>query len=293
MTVSRPAGQLATEGLCVVTGATRGIGLAAATALAARGARVVLVGRDAARLSAARDAVRRAAPPAAQVETLLADLATAAGAASVVHAMQARGEPIDVLLNNAGAIYPSREVTADGVERTFALNHLAPFRVTLGLADLLHAAPAARVVTVSSEAHRVAGKEPADWQSERGYSQMTAYGRSKLANILFTAELARRLHGSRVTANCFHPGVVRTEFAGGTSGLVALAFAIARPFMRSAERGAATGVWLATSPDVAGMSGLYFTDERARQPSSDALDVTLAGSLWRTSESLTGLTLTG
>ena len=201
-----------------MTGATRGIGLAAARALAAQGARIVLVGRDARRLGAASEAVHRAsahgmAPP----QALLADLATADGAAQVVRAMQARGEPVDVLLNNAGAIYPSREVTADGVERTFALNHLAPFRVTLGLADLLHAAPAARVVTVSSEAHRVAGKEPADWQSERGYSQMTAYGRSKLANILFTAELARRLHGSRVTANCFHPGVVRTEFAGGTS----------------------------------------------------------------------------
>ena len=287
----QPDRAAAREPLCIVTGATRGIGLAAATALAATGARVVLVGRDAARLSSARDAVFRAATRGAAVDTLRADLATAEGAADVVRILQARGEPIDVLLNNAGAIYPSREVTVDGVERTFALNHLAPFRVTLGLAGLLRAAPAARVVTVSSEAHRVAGNDRADWQSERGYRQMTAYGRSKLANILFTTELARRMRDTRVTANCFHPGVVRTEFAGGTSGLIALAFAIARPFMRSAAKGAATGVWLATSPEVAGVSGGYFQDERQRQPSADARDDALAASLWQVSESLTGLRL--
>lgn len=276
---------------CVVTGATRGIGLAAAVALAQRGARLVLVGRDPARLEAARAEVARHAVRGAAPEVVLADLATAAGADTVVATLGARGEPVDVLLNNAGAIYPIRHTTVDGIERTFALNHLAPFRLTLGIAPLLRAARAARVVTVSSEAHRVVRRDVDDWQSERRFTPMLAYGRSKLANILFTAELARRLDGTRITTSCFHPGVVKTEFAGGTRGLLALAFAISRPFMRSPERGAATGVWLASAPEAAETSGRYFVDERPRRPSPAALDAGLAGSLWAASEALTGLTL--
>jgi NAD(P)-dependent dehydrogenase (short-subunit alcohol dehydrogenase family) len=277
--------------LCVVTGATRGIGLAVAQALAARGARVVLVGRDAGRLEAARAEVGRHAAPEQEPLTYLADLATAAGAESTVQALVQRGTPVDVLFNNAGAIFPTYERTADGIERTFALDHLAPFRLTLGLAGLLRAATAARVVTVSSDAHRAAVRNLGDWQSERRYTPMLAYARSKLANILFTSALARRLQGTALTANCFHPGVVRTEFAGGTRGALRLAFALYRPFMRTAEQGAATGVYLAASPAVAGTSGRYFVDERPRTPSRAALDVALAESLWRTSEDLTGLTL--
>jgi NAD(P)-dependent dehydrogenase (short-subunit alcohol dehydrogenase family) len=276
---------------CVVTGATRGIGLAAASALAARGARVVLVGRDAGRLQAARAAVASRTEDNRAPDTVLADLATAAGVETVVTALAARGEPVDVLLNNAGAIYPVREQTADGIERTFALNHLAPYRLTIGIAPLLRAAKAARVITVASEAHRFAGTDLEDWQSERAYSPMVVYGRSKLANILFTAELARRLEGSGIATSCFHPGVVKTEFAGGTRGLLAMVFALARPFMRSPERGAATGVYLASSPDVAGTSGLYYVDERPRTPSPAALDHRLAESLWETSEALTGISL--
>ncbi len=275
---------------CVVTGATRGIGLAAAEALAARGARVLLVGRDAGRLEAARASVARRADVGREPLVQLADLATAGGVQGVVHALVQRGAPVDVLFNNAGAIYPQRELTTDGVERTFALNHLAPFRLTLGVLDLLRASTAARVVTVASEAHRAA-RNPGDWQSARRYTPMLAYARSKLANILFTAELARRLQGSSISANCFHPGVVRTEWSSGNTGLLRLLFAAYRPFMRTAEQGAATGVYLATSPHVAGTSGHYFVDEHPRTPSRAALDLSLAESLWHTSETLTGATL--
>jgi NAD(P)-dependent dehydrogenase (short-subunit alcohol dehydrogenase family) len=276
---------------CVVTGATRGIGLAAAQALAALGASVTLVGRDGTRLEAARAMVKGHAHEGQWPTTILADLATASGAACVTDALVRAGTPIDVLLNNAGAIFPERTVTVDGIERTFALNHLAPYRLTLGIMPLLRAAPGARVVTVSSDAHRAARRHVDDWQSEQGYTAMLAYGRSKLANILFTAELARRLGDSPITTSCCHPGVVRTEFSGGTRGLLRAVFALARPFMRSPAHGAATGVYLASSPDVSGMTGLYFVDERVKRPSAAARDPALAQSLWRTSEVLTGIRL--
>lgn len=290
MALERPAGMAGRR--CVVTGATRGIGLAAATALARLGAAVVLVGRDAGRLEGARRTVRDAGGPAGAPPpvTILADLATAAGAAAVVRTLRREGAPIDVLYNNAGAIFPARELTEDGIERTFALNHLAPFRLTQGLMPLLAAAPAPRVATVSSEAHRMAGPQADDWQSARGYQPMRAYGRSKLANILFTSELARRTAGTALTANCFHPGVVRTEFAADARGLLRLAFLLGRPFMRSADAGAATGVWLASEPGLSATSGLYFVDARPRRPSTAALDPALAGALWDTSVALVGAT---
>jgi NAD(P)-dependent dehydrogenase (short-subunit alcohol dehydrogenase family) len=276
---------------CVVTGATRGIGLATAEALAKRGARVMLVGRDRERLESATARVAshasEGAPPLAQ----LADLATRAGVSELGRVLHELNTPIDVLVNNAGAIYPEFGLTRDGVERTFALNHLAPFQLTLGVHDLLVRALAARVVTVSSEAHRVARPPYDDWQSATGYAPMRAYARSKLANILFTSALARRYQGTTVTANCYHPGVVRTEFAGGTRGPLRFAFTLIRPFMRSPAAGAATGVYLASSPDVGRVSGLYFVDEKARTPSAAARDEALAESLWHTSEELTGARL--
>jgi retinol dehydrogenase-12 len=271
---------------CVITGATRGIGLAAAEALAARGASLVLVGRDASRLATAGAAAHRAARGGTAPVTILADLATGAGVQHVVASLARDGTPIDVLYNNAGAIFPARALTQDGIERTFALNHLAPFELTMAVMPLLRAAPAARVITVASEAHRLTGRATEDWQSERGYSPMQAYGRSKLANILFTAELARHVADTPITANCFHPGVVRTEFAAGVGGLLRLAFTLARPFMRSAARGASTGVYLAASRDVAGMTGLYFIDDRPARPSTAARDPALARRLWAASEQL-------
>lgn len=272
---------------CVVTGATRGIGLATAEALAELGARVMLVGRDRERLDRATARVTShagEAPPLA----LLADLATRAGVSDLVHALNDLGTPIDVLVNNAGAIYPDYGVTPDGIERTFALNHLAAFQLTLGVHGLLVGALAARVVTVSSGAHRAARPPYDDWQSATRFAPMRAYARSKLANILFTSALARRYQGTTVTANCYHPGVVRTEFAGGTRGLLRFVFTLIRPFMRSPHAGAATGVYLASSPEVARVSGRYFVNGKPRTPSAAARNDALAESLWHTSEELTG-----
>lgn len=272
----------------VVTGATGGIGLALAHALAGHGFTVMLVGRDAARLEAARERVAPRGREAGAGAPLVAraDLATLAGMRNLVEALARHGTPIDALVNNAGAIYPERALTADGIERTFALNHIAPFVVTNGVLPLLRAAAQGRVVTVSSEAHRWAPRPYVDWQSAERYSANGAYGRSKLANILFTRALATRERASGVTANCFHPGVVRTGFGDGTSGWLKLMFALGRPFLRTPERGAATGVHLATAPALATVSGLYFADERPKRPSAAARDDTLAESLWSYSTTL-------
>ena len=277
---------------CVITGATGGLGLAMADALARRGARVMLIGRDVGRLerAAAQVASRVQAADAAPL-THLADLATAAGVAGLVRTLRELDIPIDVLMNNAGAIFPDYGVTIDGIERTFALNHLAAFHLTAGVFELLRCAPAARVITTSSDAHRAARPPYDDWQSATGYKPMRAYARSKLANVLFTTALARRLGTTSITANCFHPGVVRTQFSTGTRGLLRLVFTLGTPFMRSAERGAATGVYLASAPELAGMTGRYFVDERPKSPSAAARDERLADSLWRTSEQAAGVTL--
>jgi NAD(P)-dependent dehydrogenase (short-subunit alcohol dehydrogenase family) len=261
-----------------------------AEALALQGAEVTLVGRDAERLAAAERSVAEhaqqggALPP----RSILADLATEHGVESCVSALLARDLPIDVLMNNAGAIFPVRSLTADGLERTFALNHVAPFRLTLGVTTLLRRAPAARVITVASEAHRAVLHPVEDWQSERRYTPMGSYGRSKLANILFTRALAARHAGSTITANCFHPGVVRTEWSSGTRGPLRLFFVLARPFMRSTAQGASTGVYLATSPDVADVTGRYFARSSPRMPSVLGRDDALAERLWSTTAHLTG-----
>ena len=279
-----------TNRYCVVTGATRGIGLASAAALADRGARVMLVGRDARRLADAIDQVARRANAAGAPTPLshLADLSSKAGVDSLVNALTSANTPIDILLNNAGAFFPDRKTTVDGVERTFALNHLATFGVTVGVIQLLRRSEGARVITVSSRAHRAARSPYDDWQSAQRFTPMSAYARSKLANILFTKGLAKRLEGSTITANCFHPGVVRTGFAEDARGPVGLFFKLARPFMRTPERGAATGIYLATSNDVATVSGEYFADEKREDPSTAAKDEGLAESLWQESEELTG-----
>ncbi len=273
----------------VITGATRGIGLAAAEALAGRGLAVALVSRDPQRLATARLSVERHSTASGDAPIAIeADLSTAAGCATTVDVLTALGRPIDVLYHNAGAIFPQRTLTADGIEETFALNHMAPYRLTEGLLPLLRAAGAARVVTVSSEAHRVirSSRVARDWQGDDDWSPMQAYGRSKLANILFTRSLARRLADSAITANCFHPGVVDTGFAGGTRGFTRLLFAVAKPFMLSPERGAATGVWLATSPAVPETPGHYFRKERRVTPTGLAMDDGLAKDLEAVSRSL-------
>ncbi|MCY1017060.1 SDR family oxidoreductase [Pyxidicoccus sp. MSG2] len=274
--------------VCLITGASGGIGLEAAKALAGLGATVVLVGRDATRTEAAVSAVRAAAP-GAKVEWLKADLASLQSVRELAATFKARYPRLDVLLNNAGLILDNREVTGDGLEGTMATNHFAPFLLTNLLLDVLKASAPARVVTVSSDAHRVGRMDLADLQSERDYASFRVYGTSKLANILFTRALAKRLKGTGVTANCLHPGVVRTGFGHNTKGFFRHIVKLGAPFMLSAEKGARTSIYLASSPEVESVSGEYFYKCRPKKASSAARDDALAERLWQVSEQLTGV----
>ena len=272
--------------VCVVTGATSGIGQAAAAALARLGATVVMVGRDRDRTeaAAARIAAVSTSPPRAEI----ADLASLEQVRELA-ARLAGLERIDVLINNAGLVLGERRITPDGLEHVFAVNHLAPFLLTSLLLPKLTASGPARVVTVTSDAHSAARLDLSDPNLEHGWDSWRSYANSKLANILFTRELARRLDGTGVTANCAHPGVVRTGFGQESRPLLKLGITIARPFMASPERGADTIVYLATSPDVAGETGGYYVKRQRREPSAAARDDTAARELWELSEKMTGL----
>jgi retinol dehydrogenase 12 len=270
--------------VCVVTGATSGIGKATATALARLGATVVLVGRDRGRTEAAAAEIApvSASPPRAEVADL-ASLEQVRGLAGRLGGL----ERIDVLINNAGLVLGERRITPDGLEHVFALNHLASFLLTNLLLPKLTASAPARVVTVTSDAHSAARLDLSDPNLERGWDSWRSYANSKLANILFTRELARRLDGTGVTANCAHPGVVRTGFGRDARPLLKLGITIARPFMLSPERGADTIVYLASSPDVAGQTGGYYVKRQRREPSAAARDDAAARKLWEISEELT------
>jgi NAD(P)-dependent dehydrogenase (short-subunit alcohol dehydrogenase family) len=269
--------------LVVLTGATRGIGRAAAIELARRGAEVALVGREPERVATvARDAA--AAGGGAPVHQHVAELMLMSEVRRLAEELQNAYEHIDVLANNAGALFASRKVTSEGLEQTFALNHLAPFLVTNLLRDRLEGG---RVVTTASDAHTGGRLDLDDLQSERSYSAMRVYGTSKLCNILFTRELARR--APELHANCFHPGVVRTGFGKNDNGIWKLLTTIGGPFMRSPERGARSLVWLALSDDAAPLTGEYVVDEKVATPSAAARDDTLARELWERSAGLAGL----
>jgi NAD(P)-dependent dehydrogenase (short-subunit alcohol dehydrogenase family) len=272
----------------LITGATSGIGLAAARRLAALGAELVVVARSQARADAAIAQIRAAAGGTAPVvDALIADLASQASVRGLAEEARLRYPRIDVLVNNAGAIFSTRQLSPDGIERTWAVNHLAPFLLTTLLLDRLRASAPARVITTSSGAHRRAGIPFDDLNAERSYGGMgyARYGQTKLANILFTTELARRLEGTGVTANCFHPGFVDTGFNSNNGGLMRLAMQALRPFARRPEQGAETLVWLAVSPEVAHISGGYFKDKRRLTPSH--ADPDSARRLWQVSEEQT------
>ena len=269
----------------VVTGGTSGLGEVAAVELARRGARVVLVARDAARGQATLGKLK-AVNPGADHALRLADLSKLAEMKRVAAEIATAEPAIDLLVNNAGAIFGRREETADGLERTFAVNHMAYFVVTAGLLDRLAATPGARIVSTASTAHRGARLDFDDLQSRQGYSALGAYGRSKLANILFTRELARRLEGSGVTATCHHPGVVATRFADNVGWLAKAAKLVLRPAFISPEKGAQTLLYLATSPAVEGRSGGYYDRCALTSPSPAAQDDAAAARLWAASEAI-------
>ena len=276
--------------VCVLTGATQGIGRAAAESLLTTGVELVLVSRDLTRLQTLASDLRLRAPEA-KVGVVAGDLSRMLEVRRVGAEIRARHHKVDLLLNNAGAVFARREVTVEGLEKTFALNHLAYFLLTQELLPVLREAPAARVVNVASDAHRPARLDLDDLQYERTpYSAFGAYGRTKLMNILFTREQARRVEGSPITVNAMHPGFVRSGFGqnnpGFFGGIIALGQVL---FARTPQRGARTLVWLATSPEVAGVSGKYFVDEQEATPSAAARDDATAHRLWEESERLAGL----
>lgn len=268
--------------LVLLTGATRGIGRAAAIEFAREGVEVALVGRDPERVTAvAREA--RAAGGGAPVHEHVADLALMADVRALAAEARERYAHIDVLANNAGALFASRKETSEGFEQTFALNHLAPFLLTSLLRDRLSGG---RVVTTASDAHKSGRLDLDDLQSEKSYAAMRVYGTSKLCNILFTRELARR--APELHANCFHPGVVRTGFGKNENGIWKVLTTVAGPFFRSPERGARSLLWLSLSEDAAALSGEYVQDEKVLAPSPQAQDETLAEGLWERSAQLVG-----
>jgi NAD(P)-dependent dehydrogenase (short-subunit alcohol dehydrogenase family) len=273
----------------VITGATSGLGLIAAERLAALGARLVLVARSRRRGEAAL--ARLAAQSPGNAHSIhYADLSRLAEMKRVGAEIAAAEPRIDVLINNAGCLFGSRQVTEDGLERTFALNHVAYFVLTHFLRDRLAAAAPARIVNTASDAHLREKLDFADLQFANGYRFRTAYGRSKLANILFTRELARRLADTGVTANALHPGFVATDLGQRDNGLLAILIRLAMMVRAGpAEKGAETIVYLASSPDVADVSGKYFYDCRPATPSREARDDAAARRLWDETARLAGV----
>jgi NAD(P)-dependent dehydrogenase (short-subunit alcohol dehydrogenase family) len=274
---------------CVITGATAGIGLVAAERLGAMGARLLLVGRDRGKAAAVLRQLRERVP-GLEASLFYADLAQLSEVRRLAGELLDAAPRLDVLVNNAGAIFRRRTVTGDGLERTFALNHMAYYLLTRLLAERLVGSAPARVVNVASEAHRGAALDFDDLQGERRYDGWTAYRRSKLANILFTRELARRLDGTGVTANCLHPGFVATSFGDNNRGVFRLALGLGKRFVAiSPERGAETTVYLASSAEIATESGGYFEKCRKTSPSAAAQDDRAARRLWAASAQIAGL----
>jgi NAD(P)-dependent dehydrogenase (short-subunit alcohol dehydrogenase family) len=272
----------------VITGATSGIGQVAAEKLAGMGARLVLVARDKTRGEATLARLRHAGPSAGH-SIHYADLSRLSEMKRVAVEIAAAEPRVDVLINNAGALFATRQLTADGLELTFATNHVAYFVVTEGLRRRLWASAPARVINTASDAHKGNQLDFSDLQSAGNYSGFKVYGRSKLCNILYTRELARRWAGSGVTANSLHPGFVATRFGDQSGGLLSLGVRVAKKFAISPEKGAETIVYLASSSDVAKVSGSYFYKCRVATPTSEAQDDDAARRLWIETAKLAGL----
>ncbi|BCW71128.1 SDR family NAD(P)-dependent oxidoreductase [Arthrobacter sp. NicSoilB8] len=272
----------------LITGGTGGIGKATALGLAARGARVAITGRDADR--AARAAAEIRAVASAPVEVFLADLSSQQEVRRLAADVLQSLDRLDVLANNVGGFWNTRRVTVDGLEYTFALNHLAPFLLTNLLLERLNGSGPARVVTVSSGAQSMGRMDFTDLQAERSYSGQRAYNQSKLANVLFTYALAARLHGTRVTANALHPGVVATAFGAEDPGpLQGFLTPLVQRWMKTPEQGAQTSIHLASAPELENVTGQYFADSTPKKSSKRSYSQADADRLWQVSAALVGL----
>jgi NAD(P)-dependent dehydrogenase (short-subunit alcohol dehydrogenase family) len=278
--------------VCLVTGASNGIGKAAAIKLAKMGASLVLLcrDRDLGETAMAEISLRSGND---DIDLLLADLGSLRQVREAAGAFLESGRPLHVLVNNAGAIHMEFGVTENGIETTFAVNHLGHFLLTNMLLARMRESGPARIVNVSSEAHKIGYGDGRiafdDLMGERQYGGWKAYGQSKLANILFTRELARRLNAAEVTANALHPGVVASEFGrNNRTGWMPFLQALYRPFCSSNEKGADTAVWLAATPEIEGVTGKYFKDRKVRTPAPQALNDDDAARLWRVSQELAG-----
>jgi NAD(P)-dependent dehydrogenase (short-subunit alcohol dehydrogenase family) len=274
--------------ICLITGGTSGIGKSTAQELARLGATVIIVGRDAQK-TAQVVAEIRAASGNKNVDSLLADLSSQQEVRNLAIEFKRKYTHLHVLLNNAGAIFMQRQLSVDGIEMTFALNHLAYFLLTHLLLDMMKASAPARIISVASDAHSGGKIEFDNLQGERNYGS-NAYGNSKLANILFTMELARRLEGTGVTANALHPGLVSTGFGQNNPGLLIKIIRAVVPFIaRSPEKGAETPIYLASSPAVENISGKYFYDSQVIPPAPHATDMAVAGKLWAVSADMVNI----
>lgn len=274
--------------VCIVTGAASGIGAVTAQALAQQGAAVILVDRDSEKGAITVNQIKQQTDNPA-VEFMWTDLSAQKEIRQLVQQFRNCYQRLDVLVNNAGAIFPRRQETVDGIEMTFALNHLGYFLLTNLLLDTIKASAPARIINVSSRSHARAQINFDDLQSRLSYHGLRAYAQSKLAIVLFTYELARRLEGTGVTVNTLHPGVVATNFATNNGGVVGLLMRLFRLALISPEQGAQTSIYLATSPEVEGVTGKYFVKQKAVPSSPASYDTATASRLWQVSAAMTGL----
>ncbi len=271
--------------ICLVTGSTSGIGKVTARELANRGATVVLVSRSRAKGEATQAEIKQATGNQ-QVELLVADLRVLENVRHLAAEFQQTHHHLHLLVNNAGGAYPTRMLTPDGFETTLAVNYLAPFLLTELLLETLKASAPARIVNVSSAQHATASIEFDNLQGEKKYANLRNYGQAKLALLLWTYELARRLEGTGVTVNALHPGVIASNFAAGMIGPAAWAIKLVKPFLLTVEQGAQTTLYLATSPQVEGVTGKYFVKSREKPSSSRSYDQTVGLRLWEVTEQL-------
>ncbi len=270
--------------VCLITGASNGIGEATALGLAAMNARVVMVCRNETRGRAAINRIRQSTP-LGQLDLLIADLSSQAQIRELAAKVRSDYPSLHVLINNAGIFRPRRELSVDGIELTFATNHLAPFLLTQELLGLVQASGEGRITTLSSKLHERGKIDFENLELSRGYSGLKAYSNSKLANVLFTYELAKRLEGTGVTANAVHPGGVATGISNG-AGFFGLLWKILRPILRTPEQGAETSVYVASSQEVDAVSGKYFVDKKPVASSATSHDAALAKKLWDVSEAM-------